>query len=81
MNESPLELVIDEVVLYGATAIDRERFREQVERELQRILEQEGEVSPASAAGVLSTPQVSLSSAQAPDPAELARVIHEAMSR
>jgi hypothetical protein len=85
MNDWTFDVIIDELVLYGAAVIDRDRFRALVERELIRILEQEGGLSlgeeAGNAPGILSIPHVSLSSAQAPEATQLARVIHKAIKR
>jgi hypothetical protein len=85
MNDWTFDVIIDELVLYGAAVIDRDRFRAQVELELERILQQEGGLPDLAAATngrvVEPPPAITVFPGQTPTVAQVARAIHGAIKR
>lgn len=79
MSGRNIEILIDEIVVHGATGLDRERFRAQVEQELGRILREKG--VPGLAEAVATGPDgpaqtVTLPPGQTSNASQVARAIH-----
>lgn len=80
MSGRTIELVIDEILVHGVTALDPDRFRAQVERELGRILQQEGGlpalVEPTGLCAVAPAQTLTVAPGQAPSALQVARAVH-----
>ena len=80
MSGRNIEILIDELVIHGATGVDRDRYRAQVERELGRLLREEGGLSGLAdgTASHVDAPvhTVSAPAGQAPSASQVARAIH-----
>ncbi|HHM04190.1 MAG TPA: hypothetical protein ENJ19_00415 [Gammaproteobacteria bacterium] len=80
MSVPGMEILIDELVIHGASGVDRDRYRAQVEQELGRLLSDEGglaglaESTAAPRAAPVHT--VAAPAGQIPSPAQVARAIH-----
>jgi hypothetical protein len=83
MSTRNLEIIIDEIVVHGASGLDRDRFRARVEQELGRILQEEGglpgltEPTGLRAAALVQT--ITAAPGQTPSAAHVARAIHGAL--
>lgn len=85
MSVQDTEIVIDELLVNGVIGVDRDRFRAQVEFELERILRDEGGVSGLSRApdsrAVAPPRAIVVAPGRVPSPAQVARAIHDALKR
>lgn len=83
MSVRNLELIIDEIVVYGAAGLDRDHFRAQVEQELGRILREAGGLPgltvPTGLRATTPLQTVTVAPGKTPSAAHVARAIHGAI--
>ena len=85
MSIQNIEVLIDELVVNGATGVDRDRFRTQVELELGRIVQEEGGLprlaEPTDSRAVAPVQIVTVAPGQTPNATHVARAIHGAIKQ